>query len=108
MGTITTDEDYGYIGYRSDNGLNYELLVGETIGGSVQCTSDICFVVLDEVDLENADIDRLAGYFYGATNYYDEELKDGFIEWVELTVRKYELKNPQLVEMAKERSRSWE
>ena len=48
--------DYNYLEFVSENGINYELLEGVSVGGKKHCTSGMMFIMLNTFN-ENIEID---------------------------------------------------
>lgn len=105
MGLKRTENEY--YEFVSDNGLHYELLEGTTIGAKQTYSSDICFILFDdsELELEIRELDRLVGWIYGADFLDRPEFRDNFVESIEDFVGKYEAKHPELVRIYKKKKK---
>lgn len=78
----------GYV-YISDNGIEYELLEGMSVGTPDRYTSDIIFIMLDNEYLE---VDNsVVGYFFCAENFKDNP--NDYEQFIKETIDKFEKRN---------------
>ena len=98
MGAVRNKD--GYWDYVSDNELRYELLEGKTIGSDVAYSSDICFILLDDMagEVEINPDDRFVGYMYGATFLDSHTHGEEYFGYVKEIVDNWEKNHPDIVE----------
>lgn len=87
------EDENGDLKYISANGIHYDLLEGTTIAVLVpNRTSDIVFILTDEIDFDNMLESRFVGSMYGATFLLDpnEERRNEFRGYVEAIINEFE------------------
>lgn len=98
MGTIYKDES-GYMMFKSDNEVKYELLEGHTMGGDQVYTSDIVFVMLGYYEQLWPQPDGFVGWFFGATEL--EKMDEDSINYLDSVVSEWEKEHGDIVEQIK-------
>lgn len=98
MGKMIHDEREGYQ-YISDNGVEYFLFEGITLGG--KATSDIVFMMADfNCEVFDSNDDAFVGWFFGASFTGDDY---NSIDTLQSMADEYEKKNPKVVKYYKEK-----
>lgn len=89
---ICRDYENNHLIYVSENtGLKYELLDGVTIGGKETKTSDICFIILMNADIDTDE--HFVGWLFGSNLINDKDYIEDYNEEIGKIVTAYELKN---------------
>jgi hypothetical protein len=83
---LLSNEGYTYV---SENGIEYELLEGLSIGNGHKYTSDIIFICLTDPDYDVNEM--VVGYLFGASFF--EEAKPEYQESIKEMVTDFEKKN---------------
>ena len=96
----------GSLMYQSTNGVHYIFLEGLTISKiGDEPTSDICFVLVDEVGADNFLGSRIVCYSYGATDVLMEnENGESLRKWFVKKIEEFEKNNSEWVSRFKARA----
>lgn len=93
MATILKGE--GGFSFLSDSGITYSLLVGTTLGGVRQYSSDMVFIMADDADIISAADaewdDAMVSWFFGADEFVENP--DEYLDTIVDSVTRWEVKH---------------